>query len=294
MIRLLVTGRNGQVAASLAERAAGFPEIEVIALGRPDLDLERPESVEPAIRAVAPDIVVNAAAYTAVDKAESEPERAFAANRDGAAAVAQAAARRDVPLVQLSTDYVYPGTKPTPYVEGDATGPLGVYGRSKLEGEAAVQAQHPAAVILRTAWVYSPFGGNFVKTMLRIGRERDVVRVVDDQFGSPTSAIDIADAILTMAPGLARAGGPGGIYHCCGEGSTTWCGLARHIFAESGRRGGPAPLVEAIGTADYPTPARRPANSQLDMTAFRERFGFTLRPWREATVETVARLLAQG
>ncbi len=292
MMRLLVTGRNGQVAASLIERAALSGGIEVMALGRPELDLEQPATVEAAILGARPDIVVNAAAYTAVDKAESEPERAYAANRDGAGAAARAAARLGVPIIHLSTDYVYPGDKLTPYLESDATGPSSIYGKSKLEGEQIVLAAHPQALIFRTAWVYSPFGANFVKTMLRIGKDRDVVKVVDDQHGNPTSAIDIADAILRVVPGLVEAKTAGGIYHLCGTGSTTWCGFARAIFAESAKHGGPAPRVEAITTADYPTPARRPANSRLDTTAFTARFGFALRPWQEATAETVARLLA--
>lgn len=292
MIRLLVTGLNGQVAAALRERASAHSEIQVMALGRPELDLERPETVAAAILAAKPDIVVNAAAYTAVDKAEAEPARAFAANRDGAAAVAEAARKLGVPLIHLSTDYVYPGDKPGAYAESDATGPLGVYGQSKLEGERAVLAAQPQAVILRTSWVYSPFGVNFVKTMLRLGKDRDVIRVVDDQHGSPTSAIDIADAILRIAPGLAAAPARGGIFHCCGTGSTTWCGFARYIFTESARLGGPSPRVEAITTAEFPTPARRPHNSHLDTSAFKARFGFVLRPWQEAAAETVARLLA--
>ena len=291
MMRLLVTGRNGQVATSLAERAAAHPGIEVLALGRPELDLENPATVEAAIADARPDLVVNAAAYTAVDKAESDSPRAFAANRDGAAAAARAAALLGVPVIHLSTDYVYPGDKPSPYVESDATGPSSVYGQSKFEGEQAVMAAHPQALIFRTSWVYSPFGANFVKTMLRIGKDRDVVRVVADQHGNPTSAIDIADAILRLAPGLGSTPA-GGIYHLCGSGSTTWCGLAQAIFAESGKLGGPAPRVEAITTAEYPTPARRPANSRMDTAAFTARFGFALRPWPDAVAETVARLLA--
>ena len=291
MMRLLVTGRNGQVATSLAERAATHPGIEVLALGRPELDLESPATVEAAIAAARPDLVVNAAAYTAVDKAESDSGRAFAANRDGAAAAARAAARLGVPVIHLSTDYVYPCDKPSPYVESDATGPSSVYGQSKLEGEQAVMAAHPQALIFRTSWVYSPFGANFVKTMLRIGKDRDVVKVVADQQGNPTSAIDIADAILRLAPGLGSTPA-GGIFHLCGSGSTTWCGLAQAIFAESGKLGGPAPRVEAITTAEYPTPARRPANSRMDTAAFTARFGFALRPWPDAVAETVARLLA--
>lgn len=292
MIRLLVTGRQGQVASSLLDCATSHGAIEVVALGRPELDLERPETVGPAIAATKPDIVVNAAAYTAVDKAESEPERAFAANRDGAGAAAAAAYKLGVPFIQLSTDYVYPGDKPEPYVEHDATGPLGVYGASKLEGEEAVRAAHRGAVILRTSWVYSPFGANFVKTMLRVGKERDVLRVVDDQHGNPTSAIDIADAILRIAPQLVEHQDDGQVLHFCGTGSTTWHGFAQRIFETSARLGGPSPRVEAITTADFPTPAKRPGNSRMDMEAFRAQFGFVLRPWQNAVDETVARLLA--
>jgi len=291
MIRLVVTGRSGQVATSLAERAAMHPGIDVITLGRPDLDLERPETVGPAIQAARPGIVVNAAAFTAVDKAESESGRAFSANRDGAGAAAAAAHALGVPFIQLSTDYVYPGDKPAPYVETDATGPLGVYGASKLAGEEAVKAAHASPVIFRTAWVYSPFGANFVKTMLRLGKERDVLRVVDDQRGNPTSAIDIADAILKVVPDLLAGSGTGGTYHLCGEGSVTWCGFARHIFDAAASRGGARPQIEAITTAEFPTPARRPANSMLDTSAFAARFGFRLRPWQDAVTETVERLL---
>lgn len=291
MIRVTVTGTQGQVALSLLERGLAHADIDVTALGRPDLDLERPETVEAALVAAKPGMVVNAAAYTAVDKAESEPDRAFAANRDGAGAVARAAARLGVPLIHLSTDYVYPGDKTVPYVETDATGPTSVYGRSKFEGEQAVLAVHPSALIFRTSWVYSPFGANFVKTMLRLAKDRDVIRVVDDQQGNPTSAIDIADAILRIAPSLIEGGEKGGIYHCCGEGSTTWRGFAEAIFAESNRRCGPSAKVEGIPTSQYPTPARRPLNSRMETAAFRQRFGFGLQSWEDALSETVARLI---
>lgn len=286
-MRILVTGRSGQVAMSLRERSARVPGVEVIALGRPDLDLEDAASTSAAIAAARPDMVVNAAAYTAVDKAEQEAGRAFAINRDGAAAAAAAAAQLGAPFIQLSTDYVYPGDKTGAYVESDATGPLGIYGQSKLAGEEAVKSAHPSPLILRTSWVYSPFGGNFVKTMLRLGRERAVLNVVDDQIGNPTSALDIADAVLLIAPGLQA----GGTYHLCGSGDVTWCGLAREIFALSKSLGGPCAEVKPITTAEYPAPARRPANSRMSMDAFAARFGFRLRPWQEALAETVSRLV---
>ena len=288
-MRVLVTGRNGQVATALLERGAGMPSVEIIAMGRPELDLEDTASVIRAIAAARPEAVVNAAAYTAVDKAEQEAEKAFAINRDGAAAGAAAAAKLGIPFVHLSTDYVYAGHKPSPYVEEDPTGPLGVYGQSKLAGEIAVSEAHPSPLILRTSWVYSPFGANFVKTMLRLAKDRPVLSVVDDQHGNPTSALDIADAILRILPGLSA----GGTYHLCGSGDITWCGFARGIFEASRAVGGPSPEVRAITTADYPTAARRPQNSRMSMDAFEARFGFRLRHWREATAETVARLIAE-
>lgn len=286
-MRILVTGRNGQLATALNEVAAKRPGFEVIAMGRPELDLEDAASVAPAISGARPDFIINAAAYTAVDKAEQEEAKAFAINRDGAAAVAAAAAKLDVPLIHISTDYVFPGGKPSPYVETDATGPLGVYARSKLAGEIAVMAAHPSALILRASWVFSPFGANFVKTMLRIGKDRAEVSVVDDQTGNPTSALDLADAMLRIAPDL----GQGGTYHLCGTGDVTWCGFAREIFAISKALGGPCPAVKAISTAEYPTPARRPANSRMSTDAFAARFGFRLGPWRDALPETISRLL---
>ncbi len=288
MTKLLVTGIHGQAARSLLRQAPFHSGMTVEAIGRPEIDLEKPETIAAAFKVREPDIVVNAAAYTAVDRAEQEPALAYAVNRDGAAAVAQAAARLGVPLIHLSTDYVYDGRKPSPYVESDATGPLGVYGASKLAGERAVLAACPQALILRTSWVYSPFGSNFVKTMLRIGKERPVVRVVDDQTGNPTSADDLADAILRIAPHLT---GRGGVYHLAGSGHVTWCGFARHIFETSARLGGPVPTVEAITTKDYPTPAPRPQCSWLATDAFAERFGFTLPEWRDSVDKVIGELL---
>jgi dTDP-4-dehydrorhamnose reductase len=289
-MRILVTGRSGQLATSLAEKAADRPDVELIALGRPELDLEMTRQIGEQIEARRPDLVINAAAYTAVDKAEAEPERAFAINRDGAAAVARAAMRLGVPLVHVSTDYVFDGRKAEPYREMDETGPLNVYGRSKLEGERAVLEAHPEALILRTSWVFSPFGTNFLKTMLRVGAERPVLRVVSDQIGNPTSALDLAAAILEISPALRSE--PGGLYHLTGDGSTSWHGFAEFIFRESAKRYGPAPAVEAIPSADYKTAAARPANSRLDCAAFVSRFGFSLRPSTSAAAEIVARCLS--
>ena len=250
------------------------------AAARPAVDLTRPETVLPAMARFAPDIVVNPAAYTAVDRAESEPELAFAINRDGAGAVAAAAAQLGAPLIQLSTDYVYSGAKPAPYVETDPVSPQGVYGRSKLEGEGAAMTANPRTIVLRTAWVYAPFGANFVRTMVRLASERDQLRVVDDQIGCPTYAPDIAAAILTMAQRVAGGWDDrfGGVTHLAGPDAVTWCEFARRIVAGLAERTGRGPLVEAISSADYPTPARRPANSRLSTQKLASQFGLRLPP----------------
>ena len=288
-MRILVIGQEGQLSQSLAEYATKRTSLDLHAVGRPQIDLEQPETIADQIGAYRPDIVINAAAYTAVDKAESEPEKAFAINRDGAAATARAAASVNAGFVHISTDYVFDGRKAEPYVEQDATGPLNVYGRSKLEGELAVLAAHPRALVLRTSWVFSPFGSNFVKTMLRVGVERPLLRVVNDQIGNPTSALDLASTILGVASLLRDQ--PGGLYHLSGTGSTSWYEFADFIFEESRKHGGPSPALEAIPSSEYKTPAQRPANSRLNCDAFVARFGITLRPWREAVSETITRCL---
>src|ERR1700761_7480130 len=205
-MRLYVIGGQGQVARALREAAARDPSIVVGCGERPAVDLARPASIAPDIEAFRPDIVVNPAAYTAVDKAESEPEQAFALNRDGAGAVAAATAALGVPVVQLSTDYVFDGTKDAPYLESDPVRPQSVYGHSKLEGERVVASANPRHIVLRTAWVYAPYGGNFVRTMLRLAAERDSLRVVDDQIGCPTYAPDIAAAILEIGKSVVAQG----------------------------------------------------------------------------------------
>jgi dTDP-4-dehydrorhamnose reductase len=293
-MRIVVTGLKGQVVQSLKERAGPDRAVTVVAIGRPELDLAIPATIATALERARPDVVVNAAAYTAVDKAESEAELAMAINRDGAAATARAAASLNVPFIQISTDYVFSGEKPLPYVETDETRPLGVYGRSKLAGEVAVAKEHPTAIILRTSWVYSTYGTNFVKTMLRLAGERERVRVVDDQIGNPTSALDVADGIVRVARHIHRDPQLRGIYHMSGTGEATWCGLARHIFAVSRRCGGPSVPVEPISTADYPTAARRPRNSRLDSTRFRRAFREALPPWEDSVERCVRSLIETG
>jgi dTDP-4-dehydrorhamnose reductase len=291
VIRIAVTGKAGQVATAIAERATSRSDVDVVLLGRPEMDLTKPDTVTAAIAGARPALVVNAAAWTAVDKAEAEEEAAFAVNRDGAAAVARAAKAAGAALVHISTDYVFSGDSPRPWREDDPVGPVNAYGRSKLAGELAVAGEHDRALILRTAWVFSPFGANFVKSMLRLASERDVLRIVDDQRGNPTGAFDIADAILAMAPALAD-GEPGGVYHFCCKGSTTWHGFAREIFDQARPLGGPSVRLEAIPTSEFPIPARRPANSMLDTSAFEARFGHHPRNWQDSLAETLARLLA--
>lgn len=291
-MKIAVTGRDGQVAQSLAERARDGQDLEIILVGRPDLDLREPDTIAAALDAVRPDIVVSAAAYTAVDQAEDEPALAHAINGAGAGAVAAAATRLGVPVIHLSTDYVFDGTKSGPYVEDDLTNPMGAYGASKLAGETAVAAANRHHVILRTAWVYSPFGKNFVKTMLRLAGQQGEIAVVADQFGNPTSALDIADAILRIARTLPAIGVSGyGVFHLAGTGATNWSGFTRQIMDSSARRGGPVAAVRDIATADYKTKARRPANSCLSTEKFTAIYGWTAPQWQASVDGVVARLL---
>jgi len=293
-VKLLVTGKDGQVVTSLLERGQAVQGVEIIAAGRPRLDLLDANSIAETIAAEQPDIVVSAAAYTAVDQAEDDAEAAFAINADGAGAVAAAAARIGAPVIHLSTDYVFPGDGDGPYTEDDTTGPASVYGRSKLAGEEAVAAAHPRHVILRTAWVYSPFGKNFLKTMLRLAKDRDELRVVGDQWGNPTSALDIADGILAVAQELTHGKASYGVFHMTAAGSTNWSGFAEHILNASRDAGGPFARVQGILTSEYPTRAVRPGNSRLSCEKLRSVYGVELPGWQASTVQTVQRLLAAG
>lgn len=289
-----MTGHQGQVATSLIEVGRRDLEgVEVVAVGRPALDLARPDTVFEALAAAKPDIVVSAAAHTTVDQAEDEKELAFKVNAEGAGKVAEAAARLGIPVIHLSTDYVFDGAKDGPYVETDATAPLGVYGASKLAGERAVAAANPRHLILRTAWVYSPFGRNFVKTMLRLASERDEVSVVADQWGNPTSALDIADAIRHASAILRRnkSFAAFGVYHVAGTGEINWSGFARQVLDKSRELGGPYARVRDVAMADYPGKALRPVNSRLSSAKFAAAFGWTAPEWRQSAEAVVRRLL---
>jgi dTDP-4-dehydrorhamnose reductase len=288
-MRLLVAGSSGQLARALVERSRRLAGVTVTALGRPQLDLLDPVSITRALESTRPDVVINAAAYTAVDKAESDTVAAFALNRDGAGALAAAAGAASRPIIHISTDYVFDGSKSGAYVEQDATNPLGVYGRSKLEGEAAVAAANARHVILRTAWVYDAQGHNFLKTMLRLARERPELRVVADQHGNPTYAPHLADAILAIAAKIG-SGKPWGIYHATAAGETTWHGFASAIIAAAKPLGVPHVPVLPITTADYPTPARRPANSCLDCGKLQRAFGLRFPPWQQGLAECLGEL----
>jgi dTDP-4-dehydrorhamnose reductase len=293
-MRLAVTGKSGQVVSALLERGAAAG-VDIVTVGRPEFDLAGAGSAEALFAAIAPDAIISAAAYTAVDKAETDAETAHAVNAQGPARIAAAAAALDIPIIHISTDYVFSGDKPAPYVETDTTAPLGVYGRTKLEGEQAIAAATANHAILRTAWVYSPFGNNFLKTMLRVAADRPELRVVDDQIGNPTSALDIADAILALATNL--IGQPDqvqlrGTFHMTATGEASWADFATEIFAASAALGGPTAAVTRIGTADYPTPARRPANSRLSSSRLAQIHQVVLPPWQQSTRQVVARLLS--
>ena len=290
-MRLLIAGAQGQLARAMIELAPAAADVTAFAVGRPALDLTAPASVLSALADFKPDVIVNAAAYTAVDRAEQEPEAAMALNAEGPARLAEAAARRGAVLVHISTDCVFDGAKPTPYVEDDPTAPLSAYGRSKLAGEEAVRAAAERHIILRTSWVFSPYGTNFVRTMLRSATERDELRVVDDRTGCPTYAPHLAQAILDVARAATNGGDAWGTYHAAGAGAVTWCGFAREIMRLSAARGGPSVPVVPIPTAAYPTAAARPVNSRLDCGKLARNFGITLPPWEAGLAACVARLL---
>lgn len=290
-MKLLVTGGGGQLATELV-RQAGIHQ--VIALARTELDITDAAAVFKAVGKVAPDAVVNAAAYTAVDRAESEAEIAFATNRDGPAHLATACAAHGIPLLHVSTDYVFDGAKAGAYTEQDPPGPapLGVYGQSKAEGEAAVRAALPEHIILRSSWVFSAHGNNFVKTMLRLADERDELKVVADQHGCPTAADDLAAAILAMLPLAVEHEGRWGTYHFCQPEATTWHGFAEAIIDQARAAGAQLCVqrIVPITTAEYPTPARRPANSVLDCAKLTSVFGIQPRPWRVSLQEVIQEL----
>jgi dTDP-4-dehydrorhamnose reductase len=287
-MRVLVTGAAGQVGGEVARLLAGSHQ--VFAHDRSTLDLEKPDDIRWCVRDARPDVIVNAAAYTAVDRAESDEARAHAVNAIAPGVLAEEARRAGALLIHYSTDYVFDGELDRPYVETDATNPLGVYGRTKLEGERAIAAAGGRHLILRTSWVYGPRGRNFMLTMLRFAAERDALRIVDDQRGAPTSSLQLARATSQLLEaGRERSG----IYHATASGVTTWFGFAGAIFEGRHRRVGEAfrvPRLQPIATSEYPTPARRPKNSVLSNAKLENVFGVRLGDWREALDEALEAL----
>lgn len=292
---ILIVGRRGQLARALIQQSGA----DTTAVGRPDIDLEKPETIEAEILRRKPEIVVNAAAYTAVDRAEEEPQRAFQVNASGVESIARASAHVGAALVHISTDYVFNGSKMTAYVEDDEPDPQSVYGASKLEGERRAIAANPRTVILRTAWVYDAQGANFVRTMLRLAATRPELNVVTDQVGCPTLARDLAEATLAVARNLQQGSTRYGIYHCAGGGETSWFELARTIFARSQDLGGPSANARPVTTMEYrqlnpQAKAPRPANSRLDCSKLAGHHGVRLRAWPEALGECLTEISVDG
>jgi len=290
----LITGANGQLGWELA-RSAQHAGLSIAAFDRSGLDITDQDSVTRCLSDFAPQVVINAAAYTAVDQAESDADTAYAVNRDGPRHLAKSCKDHGIPLIHVSTDYVFDGADERAYLEDDPVAPLGVYGASKLAGEVAIRETHDAHVIVRTAWVYGVHGANFVKTMLRLAETRDTLQVVNDQHGSPTFAGDLADALLTIAQNLRAADKTDDVYgtfHCTGGGTTTWCDLAQMTFDLAATSGVKVPKVIGIPAADYPTAAERPKNSVLDCSKIDRVYGITLRSWQEALEDMLSKTLA--
>ena len=288
---ILVTGGDGQLGSSLCNLPA-LAGYELVAPGLDVLDFTAPETIDRTMAGRPWAAVINCAAHTAVDRAESEPALAWTINAAAPAQLARLCAAAGIPMVQVSTDYVYPGDKDGVYREDDPVGPLGVYGASKAAGEWAVRAAVPRHVVARTSWVVSPFGANFIKTMLRLGAERPELRVVDDQWGAPTSAQDLAAALLQITQRLIETpDAPAGVFHTVNRGETTWRRVAEAVFQRATRYGRTAPAVVPITTAEYPTPARRPLNSRLSTARLEQAYGIVLPDWRDGVDRIVDQLL---
>ncbi len=293
-MKLLVIGENGQLGWEVCRKGKN-QGIDISGLDLPDFDITDPSAVKKAVSQTGVSLVINASAYTAVDKAESEPELAFAVNRDGPAYLAASCGEIGIPLIHISTDYVFDGSKKGPYLETEPVSPLGIYGKSKAAGETEIRDNLKEHIIIRTAWLYGLHGNNFVKTMLRLREEKDIFRVVADQYGCPTYAADLADAILTIAMQVSeQCDVIWGTYHYCGKGVTSWHGFAQEIFDLANQFDTlRIKKVVPITTSEYPTPAKRPANSGMDCSLITKNFGISLRPWQESLADMLNRYYQQ-
>jgi dTDP-4-dehydrorhamnose reductase len=291
-MRLIISGWHGQIARALADEALSSPDVQAFAIGRPALDVRDPRSIERTFADINPDLVINTAAYTGVDKAESEPDLAVLLNRDGARKFAAAAARRNVPIIHLSTHYVFDGMKSAPYLETDETRPHTVYGRSKLQGEEVVRQANPQHLIIRTGWVYSATGRNFFTRVLELtSKSEGPLEIVDDQRGNPTYAPHLATLLLALARCIlteAHCDKPWGVYHVAGAGSATWFEFAEEISNKMERACKRKIAVQPIATAQYTTVTRRPPNCMLDCNKFDSTFSLRLPAWQEGTQAAVA------
>ena len=289
-MKLLVLGENGQLGWEVCRRG-GEKGFDIVPLDLPDFDVTEPSEVKKSVHQAGVSLVINASAYTAVDTAESEPELAFAVNRDGPAYLAASCAEIGIPLIHISTDYVFDGSKKGPYLETEPVSPLGIYGKTKAAGETEIRNNLQEHIIIRTAWLYGLHGNNFVKTMLRLGKEKEVLSVVADQYGCPTYAADLADAILTITIQISEQRDViWGTYHYCGKGVTTWHGFAQAIFDLANQHDSLiVKEVVPITTSEYPTPAKRPANSCMECSLITKNFGIIPRPWQESLADMVHR-----
>ena len=295
-MRILVIGRSGQLATAL-RRVALPPGWHLTTCGRPMLDVCDPAATARVIHETRPDVIINTAAFTAVDEVERKESEAMALNRDAPAALAQLCADRDIPLVHISTDYVFNGEKKAPYLETDNPAPVNVYGRSKLAGEEAVRTSGARYVIVRTAWLFSPHGRNFLQTMLRLAEREEFLRIVADQYGSPTCALHLAEALITMLQRWRDTPGDfpwNHTWHLAGAGHASRFAWAQEIMRVSARLGGPSAALHPITTAEYPTPARRPSDSRLDCSSIVRELQISLPPWQEGVEQSVRYLLDQG
>ncbi len=299
-MKILLLGKNGQVGWELQRSLAPLGEVVALDFDSPgplSADFSKPESLAATVRAVAPDVIVNAAAHTAVDKAESEPDLARAINATAPGVLAREAAARGAWLVHYSTDYVFDGSGNTPRDEDAPTGPLNVYGQTKLEGEEAIRASGCRHLLLRTCWVYGARGGNFARTMLKLAQEREALKVIDDQIGAPTGADLLADLTAHMIRAARADESRAGTYHAVAAGQTSWHGYASHVIAFARAAGVPLKVaenaIEAVPTTAFPTPARRPLNSRMSTRKLRERFGLVLPEWRAGVERMLAEVLGR-